>query len=132
MAIEWSDELGCGVAKIDEQHQQLIGLLNTLEQMIDDGIESGPEVDTLLGALASDTVTHFSFEEDCMMRYHCPAAQENKEAHAQFLEIFGGFQREIEETGSSAALLKRLHETAEGWVVAHILHVDVQLRSCVH
>lgn len=132
MALEWRDEFDCGVAKINEQHQHLVGLLNTLEQMIADGIESGPEVDSLLDNLASDTVAHFSFEEGCMLQYHCPAAQENKDAHAQFLAVFAGFQSEIEENGSSAAVLKRLHETAVGWVVAHILNVDVQLKPCVH
>ncbi len=132
MALEWKDEFDCGVAEVNEQHQQLVGLLNSLEQMIADGIESGPKVDSLLSSLASDAVAHFSFEEGCMARYNCPAARLNKEAHAQFLEIFGDFQREIEENGSNAPLLKRLHETAEGWIVTHILNVDVQLKPCVH
>ncbi len=132
MALEWKDEFCCGVEKVDEQHRQLAGLLNTLEQMIDDGIESGPQVDSLLGTLASDVVTHFSFEEGCMLRYDCPAAQQNRDAHSSFLKIFEGFQREIEENGTSAELLKRLHKTAEGWMVGHILSVDVQLKPCVH
>ncbi len=132
MALEWKDEFGCGVEEVDEQHRKLVGLLNTLEQMIADGIESGPDVDALLGELASDTVAHFSFEEDCMMRYRCPAARENREAHALFLDIFAGFQSEIGEQGTSAELLARLHETAATWVVDHILNVDVQLKPCVH
>ena len=132
MPLEWKDELSCGVAEIDEQHQQVIGLLNSLEQMIAEGIESGPQVDSLLSSLASDTVAHFSFEEECMLRHNCPAARANENAHALFLEVFTGFQNEIEEQGSSGALLTRLHKTATDWVVAHILSVDVQLRPCVH
>jgi len=132
MALEWKDEFNSGVEEVDEQHKQLVGLLNSLEQLIAEGIDSGPEVESLLDSLASDTVAHFSFEEGCMMRYKCPAAQQNKEAHAQFLKIFTGFQNEIEENGLDSALLTRLHGTAAGWFVAHILTVDVQLKPCVH
>jgi len=131
VALEWNDEYCTGVDKVDEQHRKLFALLNDLEEMITQGIDSGPKVDNLLTSLATDIQTHFSFEENCMMRYNCPVARENKEAHNQFLSNFGSFQHEYKAKGSSASLLKNLHTTAESWMVSHICHIDIHLKSCV-
>ena len=66
-----------------------------------------------------------------MTRHNCPVARENKEAHDQFLEYFGSFQREYKAKGSSAALLTKLHQMTESWVVTHICSIDIHLQSCV-
>lgn len=132
MTLEWKDEYGTGVERVDVQHRTLFGLLNDLEQMIERGVEQGPEVDDLLQVLGSDTQAHFAFEERCMTQHKCPAAGRNKRAHEQFLSFFRRFRREYEEKGSSAALLRGLHDTAEQWVVRHICEVDVELASCAH
>ena len=131
MALEWKDEYCTGLDKVDEQHRQLFALLNDLEQMIMQGIDSGPKVDNFLTSLAIDTQTHFSFEENCMMRYKCPVARKNKEAHDQFLYHFENFQREYQAKGSCASLLKKLHQMTETWVVSHICNIDIHLKSCV-
>ncbi len=131
MALEWNDEYCTGVEKVDEQHRKLFALLNDLEQMITQGIDSGSNVDNLLTSLATDAQTHFSFEENCMMRYNCPVARENKESHDQFLSNFRSFLNEYKAKGSSASLLKKLHKTAESWMVSHICDIDIHLKSCV-
>ncbi len=130
MALEWKNEYSTGVDRVDKEHRQLFAFLNDLEQMISQGIESGPKVDNLLNSLATDTQTHFSFEENCMNRYNCPVARKNKEAHNQFLHHFENFQHEWEAKGSSTALLIKLHKTAESWVKSHICNIDVHLKSC--
>ncbi|MDP3676346.1 MAG: hemerythrin family protein [Novosphingobium sp.] len=131
MALEWKDEYSTGVDKVDEQHRKLFAFLNDLEEFITQGIDSGPKVDSLLVSLATDVQTHFSFEEHCMKQYNCPVARENKEAHNEFLRQFGNFQHEYKAKGSSVSLLKKLHETAESWVVNHICNIDIHLKSCV-
>ncbi len=131
MALEWKDEYSTGVDKVDEQHRKLFAFLNELEGLIAQGIDRGPKVDSLLASLATDTQTHFSFEERCMEQHHCPTARENKQAHDEFLRQFATFQHEYKEKGSSVSLLKNLHETAESWVVSHICNIDIHLKSCV-
>ncbi|MCH7827181.1 MAG: hemerythrin family protein [Bacteroidetes bacterium] len=131
MAIEWKEEYSTGVNKIDEQHRKLFTFLNDLEELITQGIDSKLKVDKLLTSLGTDTQKHFSFEENCMKQYNCPVAQENKEAHNQFLNLFGNFQNERKVKGTSTSLLKSFHKTAESWVVSHICNIDVHLKSCV-
>lgn len=131
MTLEWKDDYATGVEKVDEQHGNLFAFLNDLEELIAQEIDSGPEVDNLLTSLATDTQTHFSFEEQCMNQNNCPVAGDNKKAHEQFLHHFGSFQRERRAKGPSVSSLEELHKTTERWVVNHICNVDIHLKSCV-
>ncbi len=131
MTIEWHDKYSSGLDQIDDQHKQLFAFVNRLETMIDEGVESGAEVDDLLAVLGAYIDVHFSFEELCMKNRNCPVAAENKAAHKGFHKFYHDFMAQYEEEGFSAALLKKLHTVASDWIVNHICKIDIHLRSCV-
>ncbi len=64
--------------------------------------------------------------------YHCPAAEINKQAHADFLEKFDKIRDEYNQAGGSADLALKIHEEIFDWIVNHVIKVDGQLYSCIH
>jgi hemerythrin len=131
MALQWSDDYSTGVDKVDDQHKAIFGALNSLETLLDKGEHQSPQAEALLSQIVADTAAHFSFEEQCMNRYRCPAAQENERAHAAFLETVGTFQKRLGKDGMAEPLLRELHTTAQNWILLHICHTDIHLKACV-
>lgn len=131
MAIKWSVNYATGEPKVDRQHQQLFEAVNRLEKLIAAGDLDKSKVDQLVKFLGTYVRTHFSYEEICMLRHHCPAAEKNREAHRRFVAAFQDFVRRYEQAGPRPELLQALHRTAESWLVNHICKVDTQLRPCV-
>ena len=122
--------MSTGFADIDEQHKELITRLGTLL----DGMHAGrgqAELLPLLDFLADYTVEHFSNEEGCMARVHCPLAAANKAAHTRFLGTVASFRRRLEREGATVALVLQAQRELADWVRTHIVRTDVHLRSCV-
>lgn len=132
MALVWSDEYATGEPTIDLQHQQLFESVNELGDLVAAGTFNGPDVDRLTKFLATYVTSHFSFEEVCMNKYKCPIADQNKAAHEGFLTLYTEFLENYKASGGSLEDLKSLHNTAEDWLVSHIMKVDTHLRACVN
>lgn len=131
MTILWDESYCTGVRQIDEQHQKLFRFVDALDRMVDDGIESGAEVDHLMVFLGAYVRTHFAYEEPCMARYRCPTAGANKKAHREFLAFYDGIHEEYRSSGGSLGLVRRLRDKMDEWLVEHICRIDAGLRTCV-
>jgi hemerythrin len=86
------------------------------------------QVESTLDFLASYVVEHFTHEEALMETIHCPLAQANKRAHAEFLVRFGAFQEDLATQRSSASVIavKMLRDLSD-WIVRHIRTVDARM-----
>ena len=129
--IQWEDSMTTGVDTIDAQHKQLITWLNDLLSAMSEG-RGRKEIEKVLNDLAGYAATHFSDEEDCMARYKCPVAAQNIAAHKQFVETFGAFKTEFDQTGPTAALVVRTESELMRWLAGHIKGTDTKLYPCVH
>lgn len=130
MALNWSDEYVCGCDEVDRQHQAIFGAMNSLEAFLDRREFNTPAAMAVLSQIVDDTVRHFAFEEECMTRRGCSAAQENAAAHAAFLEAIAAFRERLDNEGPTEPLLRELHSTAQAWLHSHICQVDIHLRDC--
>jgi len=130
MTMIWSDDYRTGDETVDRQHQRLFDAINRLGGLIAMGIGGGPEVDGLIEFLGTYLQTHFAYEEACMARHKCPMAAQNKRAHDMFVSFYEDFIGQCAQEGLSLDLLRRLHWTAESWLVNHICKIDVHLRVC--
>ena len=83
MPLKWSTAFSTGITSIDEQHRELITVLNDLQEALatQASVERIGEVIAFLGNYAQ---RHFIHEEQCMDAARCPAAQANKDAHTAF------------------------------------------------
>lgn len=130
----WNEQFATGLETIDKQHRRLIDHINRLEELLNVSQPTREEIEfahSLIRFLESYADTHFKFEENCMVRYRCPAHARNKLAHAQFLEFFGRFKEEFKTKGFQVAAFRELHQTISSWITGHILRIDTQLKPCV-
>jgi len=103
--MRWSDKYATGVERIDEDHKMIF-------KMVED-------------------YGHFGFEEHCMSKFRCPAAEKNQEAHKEFLETLSKFRERYAAIGYDYAEARRLVGTVDQWLDNHICHIDVHLKRCV-
>jgi len=127
--LQWNEQYATGFQTVDRQHQELFKMVNSLEVSIREGHAQNAFADTLK-FLGNYVQKHFDHEEECMHQVNCPSAQQNKDAHKQFLEIYGQYVGQFNKQGYSDALAKQLHQTAQKWLVKHICSVDFRLKFC--
>jgi len=128
---KWDETLRTGDALADEQHKELIRQMNLLMQALSRG-EGEYQVNSLLQFLSGYVIEHFKHEEACMDKYRCPAAVENKLAHAEFLKKFAAFRQQLAGQSANAMLVSiQMMRELSTWLINHIRRVDAQLRPCV-
>jgi len=119
--IKWSGDLSVKVAEIDEQHKNLINLINSLhEAML---ARKGKEAlaDTL-DQLAAYTVYHFSTEEKYMRQYNYIGLATHKREHDAFVTKIDSFITDFHSNklGLSIEMVSFLRD----WVSTHIRGTD--------
>lgn len=129
MTLIWKPGYSTGVPELDEQHREVFAMLNDLEDMIAKGVHDGPELDKHLKKLGTHVSRHFSQEECCMERGHCPMALKNKQEHEQFLNKYVDFISQFSKS-KTLSVLSEFHTSAESWLHEHIAYVDIHLRTC--
>ena len=129
---QWVPAMTTGDFRIDEQHKELIRQLNLLLAAMSQG-RGAVQLEMLMNFLADYTAKHFSYEEQCMEKFHCPIAQTNKNAHTQFLRKFESFRERLTASkgNESAVTIGVLRELSD-WLMTHIRCVDTQLNRCIH
>jgi len=89
--VKWSRAYATGIDFIDEQHKMLFKMSEDYHHALAEG--RGDRVyGLMLQSLTRYARAHFEIEEQCMERYRCPAAAQNREAHRQFMETLAEFQ----------------------------------------
>ncbi len=129
----WTEKFATGHPLIDSQHRMLISYINRLESLSENTNPSPQDVELFLRFiefLEDYIILHFREEEDCMLRFRCPAHKDNKTAHTEFLDFFRGFKRQFGLGGYNAVAVKELFEACVAWIQRHILRIDVHLRPC--
>lgn len=130
MALKWDEMYETGIAEIDRQHQNLFEHINDLEKKIQAG-DGQRRMAEMLQYLKMHTKAHFSYEEDCMEKYQCPAATKNYIAHQKFMKIFEELENRFQSDPGNIYIQKHVHSSIEIWVDQHLRDVDIHLRECV-
>ena len=127
LEYSWEESMRTGDEMNDRQHQELIHRLNLLLHSMYKG-HPAEQVESTLDFLASYVVEHFTHEEALMEQVHCPLAQANKRAHAEFLVRFGAFQEDLaaQRNSPSVIAVKMLRELSD-WIVRHIRTIDARM-----
>lgn len=127
--LQWKDSYSTGVQKIDDQHQKLFKMVNEFEELVRTK-KAADRFEDALKFLGNYVTVHFSCEEGCMTQMKCPAAAQNKKAHAEFLEVFQSFVKKFKAKGYSDSLANELLHTVQQWLIQHICGVDSRLNAC--
>jgi len=133
--LRWSEQFETGHALVDTQHKMLITYINRLGGIARNTNPDRREAEfvlQLIGFMETYIDVHFKQEEACMDSYRCPAHQENKTAHRDFLIFFRQFKERFETEGIRPEVLLELHDSCSAWIQEHIMQIDVRLKPCIH
>ena len=73
MEITWNSRCDTGIRVLEEQHQELFGIVDRLRRVIEEGAARNT-VETLLGDLLACSERHFAAEETYMSRFSYPVS----------------------------------------------------------
>lgn len=119
--MPWSSDLMLGIPHVDAQHQQLVTLINSLHDELDNPIPDRAVVGEVLKGLIAYTHKHFTEEEATFQRYGYPQAKAHAAEHGQFTtQVMNWLQRfEAGEEVDLEAMAFLKH-----WLLHHILQED--------
>jgi hemerythrin len=119
---EWNPEYTVGVAKLDEHHQELFEILNSLFTLMADGSEDKPIL-RVLRELMDYTHYHFDEEEKIMTQMAYPDLIRHRQSHHQLLELMQGFYAEAQ-NGMAIFVAVKVANVGLEWLKNHILKED--------
>jgi len=119
--IEWRDDYSVGIQEIDEEHKQLVKLINELNEAIVMGSKR-EKVETVFAELTDYTRIHFAVEEALMRVVHYKGYDDHKKIHDEITRQVIVFQDKFNsgQQQSAAELMNFL----VNWLFNHINQVD--------
>lgn len=121
MKIEWTDDLSVGVPEMDEQHKQLIALLDEFYSAIEQG-EREEGIRNLFEGVDRYTLFHFSAEEAFLEQIGYPELASHRQTHEMFRrEYLAAMERH--EAGDRKAV-RDLVAFLFSWLYTHINKTD--------
>ncbi len=122
--FHWSDIYSLDIADLDEQHKNIVALINALNE----GISRGQAKDVLskiLQDLIDDASNHFGYEGELMASHAYPEVEEHRAIHKQFtdqvLDIQKGYLDGKTTLGAEVPIFLK------NWLSDHILRVDKKI-----
>lgn len=122
--LTWSHEFEVAEEKINEQHKQIVNIINELIAACNNG-ESKNMLGKALGFLADYVVMHFGYEEYIMDEYDLPYVEQHKRLHEEFKQTAGELIKSYETNGASESLSEALKNIVIAWLITHIKEEDV-------
>ena len=122
--IKWRDSYNTGVGKIDEEHKQLVELIETMHSVIRDGA-SLTKVSEVLTKLSDYTEFHFNNEEKLMEEYNFPEMETHKQEHERLKKEVEQFSTKLSEKYPDG--LQDFYLFLREWLIQHILTIDKTL-----
>jgi hemerythrin len=127
--IAWSDSLSVQVAEIDQQHKNLIAMINELSEAMKAG--KGKEVlEKIVNSLIGYTATHFKTEEKYFARFAYPDTENHQKEHAAFVKKVTDFKNgfEAKKVSVTVDVLTFLSD----WLKNHIMGTDKKYSQFFH
>lgn len=122
----WNESYEIGIPTIDEQHQQLVKLINNLGSALEMHVEM-PRVKSFVSELRDYIDFHFRDEEKIMSQSSMPEdeIEEHKEIHRSFARKIDSVIGEKDL--SDARAVQEIFDFLVAWLINHILGVDTSI-----
>ncbi len=121
MLIKWKDEYNLGIKQIDEQHKNLVSVMNNLYEIINEefGLDGTKKI---FEELKKYSEQHFSLEEKYFDEFGFKNAEHHKQHHRFFREKIIELSEEgrLEQIPACFSLIDFL----EDWFLNHVTNED--------
>lgn len=122
----WRDDFSVGVVAIDDQHKELLSIMRTLAESIQE--KRRKDVADTLNFLERYVVDHFEMEEGLMQASGYPFMAQHVHEHRTFRTYFERLRREIESGGLDPTSEKfRVQLLLVDWLINHTTKTDRHL-----
>ncbi|MDH3638168.1 MAG: hemerythrin family protein [Gammaproteobacteria bacterium] len=124
MLIQWKKEFSIGVPSIDQEHEELIELINELHAELESG-KSDATIADFLGEIYAQISAHFALEEMIMRENRYDQYDEHKKDHERLLDDIRDMMDDYEDKRivSDRDLSSRL----DSWFSGHFKTHDARL-----
>lgn len=119
--IPWTQEISVGIEEIDEQHKILVGLLNEINEAVQQK-RSNTIAAEILNKLIEYTRIHFAVEESIMRILNYPEYVLHKEQHKALMKGVINLAEKLEAGKITVGF--ELQNFLKSWLIKHILTVD--------
>ena len=120
-SLPWKAKYSVHVKSIDDQHKELVRLINELNNAM--LYEKGRnEIARILKGLVDYTVLHFDYEEKLMKQCNYPDFDNHKKMHIKLVSTVQEFKRDFD--SGEKELSKDVMEFLKSWLVEHIMGTD--------
>jgi hemerythrin len=122
--ITWNEEFSVKVRDIDDQHKELISIINDLHDEMNLG-KSKEFMSEILKRLIDYTIYHFGTEEKYMTEYNYPDMLQHETKHEKLTKEVLSFQ--IRFSKGDVTISMEILNFLKDWLTNHILQTDKKL-----
>jgi len=125
--IEWNKEHSLGLSIIDEEHKQVIEIINGIiaAKQRDNFPE---EIEEMLHEMIDYAWSHFKTEESYMLEFNFHEYQYHKEEHFDFINRMNSYFSRV--VSGDYQLANEILEFLKQWLVRHIEGTDRRYIEC--
>ena len=125
--IEWEEKYSIGISIVDEEHKELIRIMNAamVAKQHNDNID---EISELLKELTTYALKHFSTEEYYMVEFNYPEFQYHKGEHHDFSKKAIEYCNRV--IKGDCHIANEILEYLKQWLVNHIQITDKKYVEC--
>jgi hemerythrin-like metal-binding protein len=133
-SMKWDHSLSIGIKEIDEQHQELVSIINQVEVLFKQSMEGGSDISEthkIIETLSAYAASHFEKEEQLMTKFGYPHLDEHMKEHEYFVKYVDDMTIE-KITQSEETALIQLFAFLSDWVVSHIKKEDFEYKAFIN
>jgi len=120
--VEWNESYSVKIAEIDQQHRQLLNIINNLHEAMRAG-GARDKIAPVVNELVSYTRFHFNHEERMLESTGYPAFADHKKVHQSMVKQVEDFRDQV--AGGKASTPLKLMAFLKDWLTNHILQTDM-------
>jgi len=120
--LEWKEDLAGGIERIDNDHKQLIRLINEFEAAAHYN-QGALFEERALAKLVDYTKNHFAAEEKLMQEHNYPEYEQHIAQHKAMIQKVGTFLNSYQSDDPDQTI-EEIAAYLRYWLVNHIINVD--------
>ncbi|WP_370277621.1 bacteriohemerythrin [Pontibacterium sp.] len=128
--LEWDEGMSVGVEAIDNDHKQLLALINEISDAIDRN-KAPAVIEDVFAQLEAYVVEHFSREEALMRQCRYPDLKAHIKQHRQFTAKVPELKRELL-NADSTEVAAEINLFLFDWLMNHIVGEDMCFAQLAH
>lgn len=121
--VEWNDKFNLGLHEIDDQHKQLVAIMNKICQAINEG-RGDKIIEEVLIEMQDYALNHFELEEKYFDQFHYEKSELHKEWHRTFIQKIVELADELDRDKKSVSI--EAIAFLGGWFIDHTQNLDRQ------